>query len=209
MRKVLSLTFFVLILDQVSKIWVKSTFHLGESLPVLPFFKITFVENPGMAYGIHFGGILGKYLLILLRLVVIFFMIKIIRKWVAQGRDNYTLVPMALILAGAIGNVIDGAFYGLVFDKGTSFNQEIGYWQDYQGTAQLGGSYAGFLRGCVVDMLHFPLFNLDIPPSVPLIGGQHIEFFKYIFNIADTAICIGAVLMYLFRKRVFPNGLDF
>ena len=134
------------------------------------------------------------------------------KKWLQQGASNYLIIPMAIIFAGAIGNLIDGMFYGLLFDSGTVYDPSIDRWIGYGGISKLvpiGQGYSTFMRGCVVDMLHFPLVDWNVPESVPLIGGRHLEFFKYIFNVADSAITVGAVLLLVFRKKAFPNGLEF
>ncbi|RZJ44428.1 MAG: lipoprotein signal peptidase [Chryseobacterium sp.] len=212
MKKILAVTFLILFIDQASKIYIKTHFSLGESVSVLPFFKLTFVENPGMAYGLHFGGLIGKYLLVILRLLLIGGMIYLFKKWLKQGASNYLIIPMSIIFAGAIGNIIDGMFYGLIFDSGTVYDESIGRWLDYGGVSKitsLGHGYSNFMKGCVVDMLHFPLVDWTVPENWPIIGGKHIEFFKYIFNVADSAITVGAALLLIFRKKAFPNGLEF
>ena len=108
MKKIAIITFIILLIDQVSKFYIKTTFHLGESVDVFPGFKLTFVENPGMAYGFHFGGLLGKYALVILRVFLIGGMVYLFRKWLKEGiHSNYLFIPMAMIFAGAIGNLID------------------------------------------------------------------------------------------------------
>jgi len=214
MKKIALVTFLILLIDQASKIYVKTHFHLGESIEVmgLSWFKLTFVENPGMAYGLHFGGLIGKYSLVILRLALITGMVFMFRKWLKEGASNYLLIPMAMIFAGAIGNLIDGMFYGMIFDSGTVYEESINRWIDYDNISQLtqfGHGYSHFMKGCVVDMLHFPLVDTTWPDWVPIFGGKQIEFFKYIFNIADSAITVGALFLYIFRKKAFPNGLDF
>ena len=139
-------------------------------------------------------------------------MVYLFRKWLKAGSSNYLIIPMAMIFAGAIGNLIDGMLYGLIFDSGTVFDESVQRWIDYDGVSQLvpfGQGYSHFMKGCVVDMLHFPLVDWWVPESWPIIGGKHIEFFKYIFNVADSAITVGAVLLFIFRKKAFPNGVDF
>jgi signal peptidase II len=212
MKKILFVTFLILLIDQASKIYIKTHFNLDDSISVLPGFKLTFVENPGMAYGLHFGGVIGKYFLVIVRVILIGGMIYLFKKWLQRGESNYLLIPMAMIFAGAIGNLIDGMFYGLIFDSGTVYDPSIDRWIGYGGVSKFvgfGEGYSTFMKGCVVDMLHFPLVDWNVPESWPLIGGKHIEFFKYIFNVADSAITVGAALLLLFRKKAFPNGLEF
>lgn len=212
MKKILFITFLILLIDQASKIYVKTHFNLDDSIPVLPGFKLTFVENPGMAYGLHFGGVIGKYFLVIVRIFLIGGIVYLFKKWLERGESNYLLIPMSMIFAGAIGNLIDGMFYGLIFDSGTTFDESIGRWMGYGGISKVvpfGEGYSSFMRGCVVDMLHFPLVDWNVPESWPIIGGKHIEFFKYIFNVADSAITVGAALLLIFRKKAFPNGLEF
>lgn len=212
MKKISLIVLLVLLIDQVSKIYIKTHFQIGDSVPVFPGFRLTFVENPGMAYGFQFGGLLGKYFLVLVRVAMVGFMAYLFRKWLKEGRNNYLLIPMAIIFAGAIGNLIDGMFYGLIFDSGSVYDETVNRWIDYGGVSKLvpfGHGYSSFIKGCVVDMLHFPLVDWWVPSNWPIIGGKHIEFFKYIFNVADSAITIGAALLLIFRKKALPNGLEF
>ena len=214
MKKIIAITFLILLIDQFSKIYVKTHFYLGESINVfgLDWFKLTFVENPGMAYGLHFGGLWGKYALIILRIALAIGMVVLFKKWLKEGASNYLIIPMAMIFAGAIGNVFDGIFYGVIFDSGTFYDTASERWIDYGGVSKLtafGDGYSDLMKGCVVDMLHFPLVDTTWPDWVPIFGGNRIEFFKYIFNVADSAITVGALFLYIFRKKAFPNGLDF
>ncbi|HBR12971.1 MAG TPA: lipoprotein signal peptidase [Chryseobacterium sp.] len=214
MKKIIAITVLILLLDQFSKIYVKTHFYLGESVNVfgLSWFKLTFVENPGMAYGLHFGGLWGKYILIILRIVLAIGMVMLFKKWLREGASNYLIIPMAMIFAGAIGNVFDGIFYGVIFDSGTFYDTASGRWIDYSGVSKLtafGHGYSDLMKGCVVDMLHFPLVDTTWPDWVPIFGGNRVEFFKYIFNIADSSITLGALFLYFFRRKAFPNGLDF
>lgn len=214
MKKIIAITFLILLIDQFSKIYIKTHFYLGESVNVfgLSWFKMTFVENPGMAYGLHFGGLWGKYALIILRVALAIGMVILFKKWLKEGASNYLLIPMAMIFAGAIGNVFDGIFYGVIFDSGTFYDVASERWIDYGGVSKLtafGHGYSDLMKGCVVDMLHFPLVDTVWPDWVPVLGGNRIEFFKYIFNVADSSITLGALFLYIFRKKAFPNGLDF
>lgn len=214
MKKIILITFIILLIDQFSKIYVKTHFFLGESINVfgLNWFKLTFVENPGMAYGLHFGGLWGKYTLIILRIVLAIGMVMLFKKWLKEGASNYLIIPMSMIFAGALGNVFDGIFYGIIFDSGTFYDAASGRWIDYAGVSKLvwmGQGYSDLMNGCVVDMLHFPLVDTTWPDWIPILGGNRIEFFKYIFNVADSSITLGALFLYIFRKKAFPNGLDF
>ena len=212
MKKIAIITIIILLIDQISKFYIKTHFQLGESMDVFPGFKLTFVEIPGMAYGFHFGGLIGKYFLVIVRIFLIGGMVYLFRKWLKEGASNYLIIPMSIIFAGAIGNLIDGMFYGMIFDSGTVFDESVGRWIDYGGISKVvefGNGYSTFMKGCVVDMLHFPLVNWNVPESWPLIGGKHIEFFKYIFNVADSAITLGALLLLIFRKKAFPDGFEF
>lgn len=204
MKKIVFITLLILFADQLSKFYIKTHFHLNEDLEIFPWFKLTFVENPGMAYGLHFGGVVGKYALILVRIAVIVMMASLFRKWLKEGVSSYRIVPMAMIFAGAVGNLIDGMFYGMIFSSGTTYDAAREAWVGYQGISQItafGQGYSQFMKGCVVDMLHFPLFTYTW-------NGEQHEFFSYIFNIADSAITVGVAILIIFWKKAFPNGFD-
>lgn len=212
MKKIISITLLILLIDQASKIYIKTHFHLGESVPVLglDWFRLTFVENPGMAYGFQFGGLTGKYFLIFTRIMLIGGMLYLFRKWIKQKATNYLIIPMSLIFAGAIGNLIDGLFYGMIFDSGSTFLYEADNWIGYEGISNLTtDGYSDFMKGCVVDMLHLPLVDFTLPEILPIIGGKHIEFFRYVFNIADSAITVGGILLFIFRKKISPEHFNF
>jgi len=206
LKKVALITILVLIIDQMSKIYVKTNFFLGEDVDVLGWFKIAFVENPGMAYGMHFGGETGKIVLSLLRIVLIGMIIYYINAWSKKLKNNFFIIPIALVLAGAIGNVLDGIFYGVIFDKGTTYNEMFQDWVGYHGVAKADFSgYSSFFTGCVVDMLYFPIVEFDWPSWIPIVGGQHYKFFQPVFNIADSAIFVGGLSLFLFRKKAFTT----
>ncbi len=214
MKKVSLIVALVILIDQVSKIYIKTNFHIGEEVDVIgEWFKLKFVENPGAAYGFQLGGYNGKILLSLLRMVLSGLIIWWVNKNINRGASNYFSIPMAMILAGAIGNLIDGALYGVLFDHGTVYYEQQGYWDwSVQGipyVEQVSNlDYSGYnapFFGCVVDMLYFPLFEFTWPEWIPGVGGTKTEFFRYIFNIADSSISIGVFFLLLFRKKAFLN----
>lgn len=204
MKKVGIIILLVLIIDQLSKFYIKTNFQYGEALEVFNWFQLKFVENPGMAYGAEFGGLVGKLILSVLRLFLIVGIGWYIWKNLAKHNNNYFKIGMALVLAGAMGNQIDGLFYGMIFDTGPVWNPEHGMWESYSGVSKADFSgYSGFLKGAVVDMLYFPIFEITWPDWIPGIGGKNFEFFSYIFNVADASITVGGATILLFRKKVF------
>lgn len=196
------LVVLLLVIDQVIKFVVKLNMSLGESIPVFGnWFQICFIENNGMAFGMQFGGVLGKLALTLFRVVLIGFIIYYLRKlikraWVPTG----ALVGLTLILVGAIGNVIDCIFYGVIFDASTPFQ-----------VAQFlpeGGGYAPLLFGKVVDMFYFPLIESTFPSWLPIWGGEDFIFFAPVFNFADSCISIGVVYLLLFQYKFFSKEAE-
>lgn len=181
----------VVILDQVLKIWVKTDFYLGEEREITPWFKLSFVENNGMAFGWQFG---SKLFLTLFRLLfagaIVYYLVKL--KDCIGVKFGY-LICVALVLAGAVGNIIDCMFYGIIFDNPVP-PEVASLFPD-------GDGYAPFLQGRVVDMLSFPLFSFDWPDWMPIVGGSHFEFFKPVFNIADAAISCGIIAILLFYSK--------
>lgn len=185
----------VLIIDQIVKIEVKTNMSYGESIRITDWFYIHFVENNGMAFGMQ---ILPKVIQTILRILfsgVIIWYISILAK--ADYKRGY-IVCVSLILAGAIGNIIDSIFYGVIFSKST-FTEIATF-------VPVGYGYADWLYGKVVDMLHFPLFEFNWPDWIPFIGGNHFLFFSPVFNIADAAISCGIFILILFYSRSFNNS---
>ncbi len=192
-RKALIIGFFILLLlvvDQIIKIEVKTSMHLHESIRITDWFYITFIENEGMAYGMTIG---SKLVLSLFRVVAISILgYYIYRQIKSNGRPLY-IVLLALILAGAAGNLIDCLFYGLIFSASSPFY--LSY------LVPIGTGYAPFLMGKVVDMFYFPLIVTTYPEWFPFWGGQSFIFFSPVFNFADSCISVGVILLLLFCRK--------
>jgi len=196
LKKAAFIILSVLVLDQILKFWIKTTFYMGESHAVLGhWFYLHFTENEGMAFGMKLGGNYGKLLLTLFRIIAVV----IIGWWlyrVTRKKAGILLViSISLILAGALGNILDSVFYGLIFSDSS-----------YMQVATLfpkGGGYGTILYGKVVDMLYFPIIESHYPSWVPFVGGSELLFFSPIFNIADSAITTGVFMMILFQKKLF------
>lgn len=188
-----SLIGFVLITDQVIKIWIKTHFILGQRITVCrDWFFINFIENNGMAFGKEFGGDAGKLMLSLLRIAAVIGIGWYLYKLSKTKIHRALIASIALIFAGAVGNILDSVFYGMLFNDST-----LSVAQFMPST----GGYAGILHGKVVDMLYFPILNGYFPTWIPLIGGSAYEFFSPVFNIADSAITVGVVILIIFYSK--------
>jgi len=177
--------------------------YLDESIPVFrDWFFIHFIENPGMAFGVEFGGETGKLLLSLFRIVAIGFIAYYIVNLIKQNAPKGLIFSVALVLAGATGNIIDSAFYGLIFTESPPYLPEVATMFPPE------GGYASFLHGKVVDMLYFPLIDTHWPEWLPLIGGDRFQFFRPVFNIADSSITVGMALILINQKKYFDHSKD-
>ncbi len=195
LRSAIAIILLIIIIDQALKFWIKTTYPFGHIIDVggIPWFKLYFIENEGMAWGWKFGGDWGKMLLTLFRLGAVIFGTWYLARLIKQNHTKGFIVCASLIYAGALGNLIDSMFYGMFFSR-----------SDYSTVATFlphGGGYAGFLHGHVVDMLYFPMIKSTYPSWVPIVGGDSFEFFSPIFNIADASISIGVITLLLFQKR--------
>lgn len=186
----------LLVIDQISKIYIKTHFVINESVRVIgDWFFIRFIENPGAAYGFEFGGDYGKMILSLLRIVAVILLSIYIRSLIKKNVPKGIVLGFALILVGALGNIVDSMFYGMIFSESTLYNVATIF--------PVGGGYASFLHGKVVDMLYFPIIESTYPSWIPYIGGDDFVFFSPIFNIADTYISIGFLYLLIFKNKYF------
>jgi signal peptidase II len=199
-KKLLAIIFSILVVDQVSKVWIKTNLTLGQEFIVFKdWFIIHFVENNGMAFGFEFAGEYGKLFLSLFRIVAVIAIGWYLFRLVHQKELTFGfLACIALIFAGAIGNIIDSLFYGVLFNH--SYGQVADFLPE-------GGGYSGFLHGKVVDMFYFPVIDTTIPGWFPFWGGNELIFFRPVFNIADSSITTGILFILLFYRKEF-NTLE-
>ncbi len=189
MKKAIVIIFLVLVIDQLSKIWIKTNFFMYEDYEVFSWFHIRFVENNGMAWGAEFGGKAGKLFLTIFRLFAITGIGYWLFKTIKEQKSTFLIVALSLIFSGALGNIIDSVIYGIIFN--TPGGQEVASLFSDQ-------PYGELFYGKVVDMLYFPIYTFD----------NGFTFFNAIFNVADTAISTGIGIMLVFNKRVFPADTE-
>tara|TARA_X000000368_G_C23046146_1_gene719227 strand:+ start:16 stop:603 length:588 start_codon:yes stop_codon:yes gene_type:complete len=194
LRKIFLTAFILILIDQIIKIWIKTNFILGEEVKIFDWFIIHFTENNGMAFGIEFGGYTGKTLLTIFRIIVVGFGIKYVIGITKKKLPNGVLISLGLIIGGALGNIIDSSFYGIIFND--SYNNIAVFLPET-------GGYSSLLHGKVVDMLYFPLLNSHYPKWLPIWGGDHFIFFRPVFNIADAGISVGIFMIFLFYRKYF------
>lgn len=194
MKKVISTALVLIILDQVLKTWIKTHMFLGQEFKVFDWFIIHFTENNGMAFGIEFGGQIGKNLLTIFRIIVVSFGIGYVFKLTKEKLPSGALLSLGLIIGGAIGNIIDSLFYGVIFND--SYLKIASFMPDE-------GGYSRLLEGKVVDMFYFPIINTHLPSWAPLVADQHFIFFRPVFNIADAGISVGIFTLIIFYRKLF------
>lgn len=198
-RNAILLILFIIIIDQALKIYTKTQMYYGvegEIRVVGNWFRLHFLENEGMAFGMKLSqAAIGKTILTLFRLVAVIFGFFLLKKLVVKEYSRGAIICGALILAGALGNLIDSMFYGLIFSPSSYHYRTLAQFTPF------GHGYGTFLHGKVVDMLYFPLWSGTLPKWMPFVGGEHFEFFEPVFNLADAAISIGVITLVLFQKR--------
>lgn len=197
-REITLFILLLLIIDQIVKIIVKTHMTLDQHIAVFgEWFYIRFIENPGAAYGFELGGNYGKLFLSLFRLIAIGVIIYYVNKLIKKGAPKGVIIGFGLILAGAIGNIIDSAFYGLIFDE-SGFSTVATLFPE-------SGGYGTFLHGKVVDMLYFPIIKSVYPSWFPWVGGEPFIFFSPVFNFADAYISVGVIYLILFQRKFFMS----
>jgi signal peptidase II len=185
----------VILLDQAMKFYIKTNYYYGEERNILGhWFRLHFIENEGMAFGMKISETpIGKLILTLFRLGAVSFGFYLLKQLVNKGYTRGMIICGALILAGALGNLLDSMFYGMIFTESSYHMANV---------AHLGHGYGKFLYGRVVDMMYFPLFTLKFPDGLPLLGGKEFSFFDPVFNIADAAISVGVITLVLFQNKL-------
>lgn len=195
LRKAYIFVFIVLLIDQISKVYIKTNFYLWEEVKVFDWFKIYFVENEGMAWGAELPGNYGKLILTLFRIVAVGGIFWWLIQSVNKKASSYLVYAIILILAGALGNIVDSVFYGVLFNDSST----------QLATLFTDEPYGTWFHGKVVDMLYFPIWHGNLPEWLPVFGGRPFTFFNAIFNVADVAISTGFGILVVFNKKCFPK----
>lgn len=196
-KAILTIT-LILIIDQILKFIIKTNMYLYQDIPVFGnWFIIKFIENNGMAFGIDIPGNYGKMILSLFRIVAVIAIGFYLHHLIKIKSHTGLIITVSMVMAGAIGNIIDSLFYGMIFSESTPFSLAVLFPED--------GGYSSFLHGKVVDMFYFPIIRGTYPSWVPFLGGQSFEFFRPVFNIADSSITCGVTAILIFQKRFFEH----
>jgi len=192
-KKAALVIFLILVIDQTVKIWIKTHMVLGQEFKIFDWFFVHFTENNGMAYGLELGGSWGKFFLSIFRIVAVVAIGVYLANIIKNKAHTGLVICVSMILAGALGNIIDSAFYGMLFNE------------SYYHVAQIFSPdhYSGFLHGKVVDMLYFPIIESHYPQWFPVLGGNEFIFFRPVFNLADSSITIGVATILIFQKKFF------
>ena len=200
-KKVVALIILILFIDQALKFYIKLNYFIGEEhLVAGEWFRLHFVENEGMAWGLKFGGGFGKIALTLFRLVAVIWGVFLIKGFIQKQYHSGFILCAALIFAGAVGNLIDSIFYGLIFEASVPYTTMVAH------MFPLGGVYSPSLHGKVVDMFYFPIIrNAHFPDWFPIWGGEEFEFFRPVFNFADASISTGVITLFIFQGRFFKE----
>ncbi len=194
-KKSILLIIVVVLIDQISKIYIKTHFKLGDEVVIFNWFKIHFIENNGAAWGTELGGKTGKLILTLFRLCAIVGIGIWLKNTIKEKAHRLLTIAVSLIFCGALGNIIDSVLYGIIF------NDSHGKIANFTTT----DAYGTLFHGKVVDMLYFPIWQGILPDWIPVMGGQFFTFFNAIFNVADAAISIGVMILFFFNKTIFPK----
>lgn len=195
LKKSILFVILILVIDQVSKIYIKTHFELNEEVFVFDWFRIHFIENDGMAWGVELPGNYGKLFLTFFRILAVGGIFWWLKDAINKKSSNILIVSIALILAGALGNIIDCVFYGVIFNS--SVNEVA--------TLFSNDPYGTWFHGEVVDMFYFPIWRGYLPEWLPIWGGDYFTFFNAIFNVADAAISVGVALLIIFNRKVFKD----
>ena len=197
------LILILLLIDQISKVYIKTHFDLGDSVKVFNWFEILFVENKGMAWGTKLSDFItvisdrsAKVILTVFRIIAIFGIGYWLINSIKHKSSKLLILSISLIFAGALGNIIDSVFYGMLFSDSVGQIAQL---------LPAQGGYDALLHGNVVDMLYFPIYKGFLPDWIPFIGGDYFTFFEPVFNVADMSISTGFIMLIVFNKKVFPN----
>jgi signal peptidase II len=193
----IALILLILVIDQIIKIKVKTGMALLDNISITDWFNIRFIENNGMAMGIE---VAGKLFLSVFRIIATFAIAYYIYRLVKRGFGLTYILFVSMVFAGAVGNILDSIFYGVIFSESTPTQIAVLFPPE--------GGYGTWLHGKVVDMFYFPFFSFEWPSWIPFLGGSEFEFFKYIFNFADASISVGAIVLILFYRKTFTLSFE-